>query len=58
MINCLGSLSGISRAMISGLMARLTGNINNGTYVLGASLFVTALLALSIPAATFAKRGR
>ncbi|WP_094814145.1 MFS transporter [Bordetella genomosp. 12] len=54
MINCLGSLSGISGALISSEMEKLTGDINNGTYVLGCSLFITAILALSIPARTFA----
>ncbi|WP_266064580.1 MFS transporter [Brucella intermedia] len=58
MINCLGSLSGITGAMISGTMETLTGDINDGTYVLGASLFITAILALSIPARTFARGKR
>jgi MFS family permease len=42
LINSVGSLSGITGAMISGLALSMTGSVNNGTYVLGLSLLVSA----------------
>jgi len=49
MINAIGNLSGFTGSMITAVAENLTGNINNGTYVLGACLFVSAGLILSIP---------
>jgi MFS family permease len=57
MINSFGSLSGIAGSMMTNWIKQLTGNINNGTYALGAVLLCTGVLVLSIPASTFA-RGR
>jgi MFS family permease len=51
MINAIGNLSGFTGSMITAVAENLTGNINNGTYVLGACLFVSAALILSIPRA-------
>jgi nitrate/nitrite transporter NarK len=51
MINAIGNLSGFTGSMITAMAENLTGNINNGTYVLGACLFVSAGLILSIPKA-------
>ena len=50
MINAIGNLSGFTGSMITATMETLTGDINNGTYVLGACLFVSGLLILAIPA--------
>ena len=49
MINAIGNLSGFPGSMITATMEPLTGDINNGTYVLGACLFVSGLLILAIP---------
>ena len=49
MINAIGNLSGFTGSMITAVAENLTGNINNGTYVLGACLFISAGLILSIP---------
>lgn len=51
MINAIGNLSGFTGSMITAVAENLTGNINNGTYVLGACLFISAGLILSIPRA-------
>lgn len=51
MINAIGNLSGFTGSMITAVAENLTGNINNGTYVLGVCLFVSAALILSIPKA-------
>ncbi|RWU19157.1 MFS transporter [Pseudomonas alkylphenolica] len=51
MINAFGNLSGFTGSMITAVAENLTGNINNGTYVLGLCLFASGLLILSIPAA-------
>ncbi|WP_347557489.1 MFS transporter [Robbsia sp. KACC 23696] len=55
MINSFGSLSGIAGSMITNVMRQLTGNLNNGTYALGAVLACTGILILCLPAATFAE---
>jgi MFS family permease len=55
MINAIGNLSGFTGSMITAVAENLTGNINNGTYVLGACLFVSAALILSIPRAMLAR---
>jgi MFS family permease len=49
MINAIGNLSGFTGSMITAVAETLTGNINNGTYVLGLCLFASGLLILSIP---------
>lgn len=49
MINAIGNLSGFTGSMITATAETLTGNINNGTYVLGACLFVACALILAIP---------
>jgi len=51
MINAIGNLSGFTGSMITAVAESLTGNINNGTYVLGACLFISAALIMSIPKA-------
>ncbi|MGH8485340.1 MAG: MFS transporter, partial [Pseudomonas sp.] len=50
MINAFGNLSGFTGSMITAVAENMTGDINNGTYVLGLCLFASALLILSIPA--------
>jgi len=55
MINAIGNLSGFTGSMITAVAENLTGNINNGTYVLGACLFVSGALILSIPKAMLDK---
>jgi MFS family permease len=54
MINAIGNLSGFTGSMITAVAENLTGNINNGTYVLGACLLVSGALILSIPRAMLA----
>ncbi|WP_109513280.1 MFS transporter [Pseudomonas ovata] len=49
MINAFGNLSGFAGSMITATAETLTGNINNGTYVLAVSLFICGGLILSIP---------
>jgi len=51
MINAIGNLSGFTGSMITAVAEEMTGNINNGTYVLGLCLFISGLLILAIPAA-------
>ncbi|MGF6394085.1 MFS transporter [Pseudomonas plecoglossicida] len=51
MINAIGNLSGFTGSMITAVAENLTGDINNGTYVLGLCLFASGLLILAIPAA-------
>ncbi|WP_339489894.1 MFS transporter [Pseudomonas sp. EL_65y_Pfl2_R95] len=50
MINAIGNLSGFTGSMITAVAENMTGNINNGTYVLGFCLFASGLLILTIPA--------
>lgn len=50
MINAIGNLSGFTGSMITAVAENLTGNINNGTYVLGLCLFASGALILAIPA--------
>ncbi|MBD8495106.1 MFS transporter [Pseudomonas syringae] len=49
MINAFGNLSGFAGSMITATAETLTGNINNGTYVLALSLFICGGLILAIP---------
>ncbi|MBT2792983.1 MFS transporter [Paraburkholderia strydomiana] len=49
LINSVGNLSGFTGSMITSVAKDLTGNINNGTYALGACLLVSCVLILSIP---------
>jgi MFS family permease len=49
LINSAGNLSGFTGSMITGLAKQWTGNINNGTYALGACLLVSCGLILLIP---------
>lgn len=55
MINAVGNLSGFTGSMITAVAENLTGDINNGTYVLGLCLFVSGLLILAIPATMLAQ---
>jgi len=57
MINAIGNLSGFTGSMITAVAETLTGNINNGTYVLGLCLFASGLLILSIPASMLGRQG-
>ncbi|WP_372240500.1 MFS transporter [Pseudomonas sp. MN1F] len=57
MINAIGNLSGFTGSMITAMAETLTGDINNGTYVLGLCLFVSGLLILAIPAAMLKRSG-
>jgi len=58
MINAIGNLSGFTGSMITAVAENLTGDINNGTYVLGACLFVSGALILSIPRGMLAMGGK
>lgn len=51
MINSIGSLAGITGAMITNVAKNVTGSVNSGTYVLGACLLLCALLILLLPRA-------
>jgi MFS family permease len=51
LINSVGNLSGFTGSMITSVAKDLTGDINNGTYALGACLLVSCVLILSIPKA-------
>ncbi|MNU00534.1 hypothetical protein D3C72_2436840 [compost metagenome] len=51
MINAIGNLSGFTGSMITAVAENLTGNINNGTYVLALCLFISGGLILRIPTA-------
>ncbi|WP_447920282.1 MFS transporter [Achromobacter aegrifaciens] len=53
LINSIGSLSGVAGSFISSIAQNVTGDINNGTYVLGFSLLVAAGLAMLLPRKTF-----
>ena len=55
MINAIGNLSGFTGSMITAVAENLTGNINNGTYVLGGCLLVSCGLILLIPKAMLTK---
>ncbi|MGJ7551225.1 MFS transporter [Pseudomonas alloputida] len=57
MINAIGNLSGFTGSMITATAESLTGDINDGTYVLGVCLFVSGLLILAIPAAMLKRSG-
>ena len=50
MINAFGNLSGFTGSMITAVAENLTGDINNGTYVLGLCLFISGALVMAIPA--------
>jgi hypothetical protein len=49
MINAIGNLSGFTGSMITAVAKNLTGDINNGTYALGACLLVSCMLILLVP---------
>ena len=49
MINAIGNLSGFTGSMITATAETLTGDMNNGTYVLGGCLLVSCVLILLIP---------
>jgi MFS family permease len=49
LINSVGNLSGFTGSMITGVAKQMTGDINNGTYALGACLLVSCVLILLIP---------
>ncbi|WP_390897442.1 MFS transporter [Pseudomonas taiwanensis] len=57
MINAIDNLSGFTGSMITAVAENLTGNINNGTYVLGLCLFISGMLILAIPAAMLKRSG-
>lgn len=48
-INSVGNLAGTIGPMITAFTKELMGNINNGTYVLGACLFLAGILVAFIP---------
>ena len=58
MINAIGNLSGFTGSMITAVAENLTGNINNGTYVLALCLFVSGGLILAIPAAMLGRKAK
>ena len=47
--NGIANLSGLTGSMITAVAENLTGNINNGTYVLALCLLVSGGLILAIP---------
>ncbi|MGF6958642.1 MFS transporter [Paraburkholderia youngii] len=49
LISSLGSFSGIAGSFITSVTKSVTGNINDGTYVLAACLLVSAVLILFLP---------
>jgi len=51
MINSIGSLAGVTGAMITNIAKNLTGNIHSGTYVLGGCMLVCCALILLLPRA-------
>ncbi|MCV4285490.1 MFS transporter [Pseudomonas capsici] len=55
MINAIGNLSGFTGSMITAVAETLTGNINNGTYVLALCLLVSGGLILAIPGSMLGK---
>jgi cyanate permease len=55
MITSIGSLSGILGAFITSLAKDWTGNVNNGTYVLGLSLVIAGALVLTLPKNIFGR---
>jgi MFS family permease len=58
MINAFGNLSGFTGSMITAVAENLTGNINNGTYVLALCLFVSGGLILAIPASMLGRTAK
>ncbi|MCC8395612.1 MFS transporter [Paraburkholderia sp. MMS20-SJTR3] len=57
MINAIGNLSGFTGSMITAVAKNLTGDINNGTYALGACLLVSCVLILLVPRAMLERTG-
>lgn len=53
MINSFGALSGFIGSFISDIAKNVTGDINNGTYLLGICLCICGALFLSLPAKMF-----
>jgi hypothetical protein len=49
MINAVGSLAGISGAMITNLVQTATGHLEDGTYVLGGFMILAGILFLLLP---------
>ena len=58
MINAIGNLSGFTGSMITAVAETLTGNINNGTYVLALCLLVSGGLILAIPASMLGRTAK
>ena len=56
MINAFGNLSGFAGSMITATAETLTGDINNGTYVLALCLFICGALILMIPRSMLGKQ--
>nr|WP_235668405.1 MFS transporter [Pseudomonas coronafaciens] len=57
MINAIGNLSGFTGSMITAVAETMTGDINNGTYVLALCLLVSGGLILLIPRSMLDKTG-
>ncbi|MCQ3018756.1 MFS transporter [Pseudomonas tremae] len=57
MINAIGNLSGFTGSMITAVAETMTGDINNGTYVLALCLLVSGGLILLIPHSMLDKTG-
>jgi MFS family permease len=55
MINAIGNLSGFTGSMITAVAENLTGDINNGTYILALCLLVSGALILAIPQSVLKK---
>lgn len=53
MINSFGALSGFVGSFLSNMAQELTGDINNGTYLLGACLLICSGLVMLIPKIIF-----
>jgi MFS family permease len=56
MINAIGNLSGFTGSMITAVAENLTGDINNGTYVLALCLLVSGGLILAIPGSMLGRK--
>ncbi|MGI4812198.1 MAG: MFS transporter [Janthinobacterium lividum] len=55
LINSIGALAGVAGAMTSMVAEKVTGDMNNGTYVFGICLLIGGLLILAIPRAMSAR---
>lgn len=56
-ITSIGSIAGMFGAFINSVAKDLTGDINNGTYVLGLSIALAGMLVLSLPKNVFCHKG-